>query len=105
MDIFNMYRSDKLFRPDITVMVGWTLKNQLSIYADGVSWNHKLCTAYVNPFDTLFYGYAGVDNTYYFDAVESLLLENIDTVCGSKIILCGDFNARTADRSRMQIVW
>ena len=30
--LFNMYRSDKLFRPDITIMVGWALKNQLSIY-------------------------------------------------------------------------
>ena len=33
MNILNMYCSDKLFRPDITVMVDWALKiNYLSIY-------------------------------------------------------------------------
>ena len=61
--------------------------------------NLCLCTAYINPFDSPYYEHLGVDNTYFFDAIEGTLLDTVNTVDGCEIILCGDFNARTADRS------
>lgn len=62
-----------------------------------------LCTAYANPFDSPFYDYLGVDNTYCFDAIESMLLITVNTVDGCEIILCSDFSARIADRSGVTI--
>ena len=58
-----------------------------------------MCAAYINPFDSPYYEHPGVDNTYFFDAIEGILLD----VDGCEIILCGDFNARTADRSCLTI--
>ena len=56
-------------------------------------------SAYVNTSDSTHYAYLDVDNTYCFDAIESVLLDTIKIVDGCEIILCGDFNARIADRS------
>ena len=53
--------------------------------------NVCLCAAYINPFDSPYYEHPGVDNTYFFDAIEGILLD----VDGCEIILCTDFNART----------
>ena len=62
-----------------------------------------LCASYINPFDSPYHEHLGVDNTYFFDAVESILLDTVNTVDGCEIILCGAFNARTADRSCLTI--
>ena len=59
-----------------------------------------LCAAYINPFDSPYYEHLGVDNTYFFDAIEGTLLDTVNTVDGCEIILCG---ARTADRSCLTI--
>ena len=61
-----------------------------------------LCAAYVTPFDHD-HDHLNVDNTSCFVAIESVLLDVVDIVTGSENILCGDFNARTADRSCLTI--
>ena len=58
-----------------------------------------LCAAYINPFDSPHREHLGVDNTYFFDTIEGILLDTVNTVDGCEIILRGAFNARTADRS------
>ena len=55
--------------------------------------------AYVDTFVTPHYDHFNVDNTSFFDSIESVLLDTVDIVTGCEIILCGDFNARTADGS------
>ena len=64
-----------------------------------------MCAAYVNPFDSPYYDHFNVDNTSCVDAIESALLDTVEIVTGCEIIICGDFNAKTADRSCVTILF